>query len=112
MESTGNQIDFIPQIKEFIKFAIVHLQKQKLIPQLYADNDLSYLTETGPQGKKQKRDEINWNFDCKDSSTLDTQTELNNKFGNFNTPIIMKLCSKYNKNLKSERVKVNQNEVA
>ena len=34
------------------------------------------------------------------------------KFGNFNTPIIMKLCSKYNKKITSERIRANPNAIA
>lgn len=36
--------------------------------------------------------QIEWSFESKDLSE-----ELYQKFGNFNTPIIMKMCSKYNK---------------
>jgi hypothetical protein len=38
---------------------------------------------------------MDWAFDCKDSSK--DQDKLDEKFGNFNTPILLKLCSKYNK---------------
>ena len=39
--------------------------------------------------KNQKDQEIGWDFDSKEHSR--------EKYGNFNTPIVMKLCSRYNK---------------
>mmetsp|Transcript_6195 Transcript_6195/g.10525 ORF Transcript_6195/g.10525 Transcript_6195/m.10525 type:complete len:88 (+) Transcript_6195:46-309(+) len=67
---------------------------------------------------------MNWAFDCKDSAYSERvkgkererlqkkQAELEQKFGNFNTPIVMKLCSKFNKRAQSERMTVNPVKVA
>ena len=46
------------------------------------------------QSKKSKQkvsEEISWDFDSKEHAR--------EKYGNFNTPIMIKLASKYNKNL-------------
>jgi hypothetical protein len=61
---------------------------------------------------KNNQQEIDWAFDCKDSGYFsgdnkqnllkNKQIEINNKFGNFNTPIIIKLCSKFNKQISNE----------
>lgn len=67
------------------------------------------------QKKARQQDEIDWAFDCKDAgygqgeadkpAQQKKQEEFLAKFGNFNTPIIMKLCSKYNKKIQSERMR-------
>ena len=55
------------------------------------------------QGSQKKEEPLDWCFDCKDSShdslSLKQEKQNQNKFGNFNTPIVMKLCSKYNKKI-------------
>jgi pyruvate/oxaloacetate carboxyltransferase len=39
------------------------------------------------------------------------QKDLDSKFGNFNTPIVMKLCSKYNKGIQSTRMKADPSQI-
>jgi hypothetical protein len=46
------------------------------------------------QNKGQLNQEIDWDFDSKEHGR--------EKYGNFNTPIIMKLVSRLNKSLKTE----------
>ena len=88
--------------------------------------------------KSNSKNQVDWAFDCKDSTynantkeeqkktggqiatnskvgfSSKKQEELDSKFGNFNTPIIMKLCSKYNKsvNQADNSQKVNPIEIA
>ena len=64
--------------------------------------------------------EIDWAFDCKDGGyfsgdskpTTKKQMELTSKFGNFNTPIVIKLCSKYNKSVQAERMRAEPRSIA
>ena len=59
--------------------------------------------------------EIDWAFDCKDSGYYSgdnkqnimkkKQLEITNKYGNFNTPILIKLCSKFNKDIIQEEAR-------
>ena len=51
------------------------------------------LKKPKPQkGKNQKNQDISWDFDSKEHAR--------EKYGNFNTPIIMKLCSRFNREAK------------
>ena len=141
MESTPNiqQMEFIPQIKDFIRFTITQLQYTKQIPEIFpaSKSQSGYSSGGSSSGKKNKNnsnDSIDWAFDSKDSSYFANielkkyssgqiathskiggnqkkQEDLDNKFGNFNTPIVMKLCSKYNKSNENNQ-KVNPNEIS
>ena len=80
-----------------MKDTILQLQAKSVIPELLAGAQKP--PQKGKKGKKggnqnQKNNttayqEIQWDFDSKEHAR--------EKYGNFNTPILIKLCSKYNK---------------
>jgi hypothetical protein len=56
---------------------------------------------------------MDWAFECKDvEDKKESGKDFLEKFGNFNTPIIMKLCSRYNKKIQSSRMRADPAEIA
>ena len=56
--------------------------------------------------------EFDWDFDCKDSEKEKASEANRNQFGDFNTPIIIKLCSRYKKANPDSEIKLNPVELA
>ena len=76
------QRDFIDLVKDYIQDTLYQLQAMNHIPEI--------LKKGKPQKHKNKKNqEISWDFDSKEHAR--------EKYGNFNTPIIMKLCSRFNR---------------
>lgn len=57
------------------------------------------------RGQKKPAQEMEWSFETKENYQQE-------EYGNFNTPIIMKLCSKFNKQIQSGRMKAIPTEVS
>ena len=76
MENEFKPVDFIDQIKEFIRHVVFKLQDSKDIPLIYDKKNSGY-TSSGSEGgnKKKKHQDVDWAFDCKDSSYFEKYME-------------------------------------
>ena len=90
------QVDFVDMVKDYISDTVIQLQIMQHIPEILKRPGSQRRGSKGHNSKGQKNQqqgnaEISWDFDSKEHAR--------EKYGNFNTPIIMKLCSRYNKEL-------------
>jgi hypothetical protein len=79
VESSKQQSDFIDELKLFITSTIHKLHKSGKHPFVLIPTS----------NKKQVGEPMSWDFDCREF--------CREKRGNFSSPVVMKLVSKYNK---------------